>query len=240
MKYLQTLVSSIGFREITHNDVRWQALTDLLKVAKDQSAELVVLPGGYFTATDESELRRIVLDAASLALESETTLALGVDLHADAKSKGQTIAKLPYYGAVCGQVSSDPWKQTSDTNANAEEVADDDVPGKGRVVEIAGKRVGVLLCGELFSERARRSFGELNLQLSVDLGHVGMGQGLIPAMKSLVNYGSGTVVHSQHVASYGRSLHLVGADGIQRSVPAADCEFIGDDEFWITWLSRNV
>jgi len=53
VKYLQTLVSSIGFREIGHNTVRWQALTDLLKVAKDQGADLVVLPGGYFAAPDE-------------------------------------------------------------------------------------------------------------------------------------------------------------------------------------------
>ena len=122
-------------------------------------------------------------------------MAFGVDLHADVKSKGQAIPKLPYHGALRGQVSAGPWKQTSDTSVNSWDVPDADVPAAGRVVEIGGKRVGVLLCGELFSERARQSFGELNLQLSVDLGHVGMGQGLIPAMKSLVTIfgGSGFV-----------------------------------------------
>src|SRR4051794_32876094 len=66
---------------------------------------------------------------------------------------------------------------------NAWFVADENVPGEERIVEVEWVTVAVLLWGEVHSERARSSAGGLGVKLVVDLGHDGMRYGLIPASR---------------------------------------------------------
>ncbi len=241
MKLLQTIVSSSGFRESDHNPLRVEALKQVLKVASSFSTDLLLLPGGYFAAEDERQSVSIVEEMDHLAKRSKVSLVFGIDLPASPSGKGTRHPVLPYFGSVCGLTTAGPWKQTSDTSTNADDVADEDVPSLARVVEVAGKQIGVLLCGELYSRWARRSFAELKLDLTVDLGHAGMGQGLIPAMKSFARYGGCAVAHSQHVSPPGNaSLHFVNRRGTSQPVPISNCDYFGDDEFWIAWRLREV
>lgn len=47
MKLLQTIVSSHGFRCINDNGRRWDVLDDILTIAARESADLLLMPGGY-------------------------------------------------------------------------------------------------------------------------------------------------------------------------------------------------
>lgn len=251
MRLLQTIVAKTGFRTVPHNAQRLAALDQLLYLAHMTSVDLVLLPGGYLTAKDEIGVSELIADVERRASVAGTTLAFGVDFLTSSlggKSKGKGVeekggrnACLPYFGAVCGRSNGGPWRQTSDDNCNAADVEEGDVPGATRVVDIAGRRVGVLICGELFSRRARKSVAELNLDLVIDLGHVSMGTGVTRAMENIARNGGCTVAHTQHVISTSNGgLHFVEADGERRSVPISDCEWFGDDDFWIAWRLREL
>jgi hypothetical protein len=119
-------------------------------------------------------------------------------------------------------------------------VSDDAVPGARRVVTIDGLRVAVLICGELFSWRARRDVGGTGPGLVVDIGHSGMGQGLIPAMRNVANGGECPVAHSQHLKRYGGSLHFVDAQAEQQSIPVDEDYVIEQGDMWAAWAVRTV
>lgn len=241
MKLLQTIVSGTGFRDPAHNAVRLAALERVLRVSRECATDLVLLPGGYFTVGTKQQLNATVADVTKRARAAGVAVAVGIDLPDAPAGKGAPAPLLPFYGVVCGTATGGPWKQTSNTSANAADVAEDDVPGTGRVVEVAGTRVGVLICGELFSWLARASFAELGLGLALDLGHYSMGTGVTRAMENIASNGGCAVAHTHHVAPHsGASLHFVRADGVRESVPLAECDCDGDDAFWIAWRARAV
>jgi hypothetical protein len=98
-----------------------------------------------------------------------------------------------------------------------------------------------LVCGELFSWWARRSFAEQNLNLVLDLGHESMGMGVTKAMENTAHNGRCSVAQTHHVAATSTgSLHFVRADAERQSVPIAECDRFGDDEFWLAWRVRTV
>jgi hypothetical protein len=240
MKLLQTIVSGTGFREVDHNPARLDALDRLLGVAREKAADLVMLPGGYLTVNDESELPGVIADVTRRAAAG-VAVALGIDLPDEPRGKAARAPHLPFYAVVCGRISGGPWKQTSSTSKNAADVDDTDVPGAARVVEVAGCRLGVLICGELFSWWARQSFSHQNLNLALDLGHYSMGTGVTKAMENIARNGQCAVAHTHHVAPYSSgSLHFVRADGERKSVSISDCDWFGDEEFWVAWCLRKV
>lgn len=253
MKLMQTLAKANGFRDAESNPVRLAALDRLLRVAREQSAEVVLLPGGFVTASTSSEFTQLQNELKGRADDFRIGLLVGIDRVADAdhpdvtgKAGVSAALKLPYFGFALGeyQCESSPqavWQQTSSTKDNAWDVAEENVPGSNRVVSYCGKRIGLLICGELFSIPARESMANLGLDLVVDLGHSGMGTGVTPAMENIARNGRCAVAHSQHVVYWGsQSLHFVGADGVRNSVPLAGCKYVGDDDFWIGWCVRTV
>lgn len=241
MKLLQTIVSGTGFREPDHNPRRLEVLDDLLAVARREATELLLLPAGYLTVTTEREVPGAVAEIARRAEAAGVPVAAGVDLPETKNGKNAQSPRLPYYGFVAGTVTGGPWQQSSSTSGNAADVAEEDVPGAGRVVTIAGRRVGLLICGELFSRWARQSFARLGLHLALDLGHYSMGTGVTPAMENIARNGGCAVAHTHHVAPHsGASLHFVRADGVRESVALSDCDWVGDDEFWAAWCVRTV
>ncbi|MBA4192339.1 MAG: hypothetical protein C0467_30580 [Planctomycetaceae bacterium] len=241
MKLIQTIAAGQGFREPEYNPTRLKTLRTLLDAALDQRADLLLLPGGFLTARTERELPSLVAQLTELADVAKLTIAVGVDLPEPTSGKAIRSPQLPYFGFVCGTTSGGPWRQTSSTGENAADVAEGDVPGANRVVSVAGSRVGVLICGELFSWWARQSFAELELELALDLGHYGMGTGVTRACENISRNGECAVAHTHHVAGWNnQSLHFVRADGVRESMPLNDCEWVGDDEFWIAWCSRTI
>jgi hypothetical protein len=241
MKLLQTIVSGCGFREPDHNPTRLELLDKLLAVATKEDANLVMLPCGYLTVGSEQEMSTEVVRLTDKATSAGVAVAVGIDLPETRAGKGGRSPRLPYFGLVCGAVSGGPWQQTSSTGENAADVAEENVPGKSRVVTVRGCRVGVLICGELFSWGARESFAGLALGLAIDLGHYGMGTGVTKAMENIARKGKCAVAHTHHVASWGsQSLHFVRSNAMRKSVPLADCHWLGDDDFWIAWCIRTI
>ncbi len=241
VKLLQTIVSGTGFRVPEHNARRLELLDELLALAVRAAADLVMLPGGYLTVGSEAELPGAVAEFTRRIGSAKLTVAVGVDLPDTPQGKGGRSPHLPYYGFLTGWESGGPWKQTSSTGENAADVADADVPGGGRVVTVVGYRVGTLICGELFSWWAREAFSGLTLGLVLDLGHYGMGTGVTRAMENIARNGKCAVAHTHHVASWGnQSLHFVAPGGVRHSVPLTDCDWLGDDDFWIAWHIRTL
>jgi len=247
---LQTLVSRTGFREPTSNVERLAMLDELLEVAVGERADLLVLPGGYLAAETEGRVASMVGEVERRAEASRVAVIGGVDVQHgghEPKRPGKSgrPTSLPYFAFAVGpvepSVAGTSWQQTSSTNANAGEVAEASVPGRGRVVTAAGSRVGTLICGELFSCRARQSFCELDLDLVLDLGHESMGTGVTKAMENIGRNGECAVAHSQHVAPWGNaSLHFIRAGGLRESVLARQCRRLGSDDFWVAWTVRDI
>jgi hypothetical protein len=153
--------------------------------------------------------------------------------------------RLPFFGFAARPTRAEPevpiWRQASVTSWDAEFAPDARLPDGDRVVRVGDRCVAVLLCGELFSDRARDRVTKLGADAVVDLGHARMGQGLIPAMTSVAKAAKKPVAHSQHlVGRTGRSLHFVAADGTQRSVLTDGAPHLDDGDFWIGWHVREV
>jgi hypothetical protein len=163
---------------------------------------------------------------------------------ANAKKRGNAH-RLPYFGFIVGKVgtteiASRIWQQTSSDSNNAWGVADEVVPGRDRLVTIGESSVAVLICGELFSQRARDSIVALSPGLIVDLGHVSMNTGVTPSMEGMAVRSGSAVAHSQHVAEHGSaSMHFVDATRQRESVPVVECEWVGNDDFWVAWRVRQ-
>jgi hypothetical protein len=68
-----------------------------------------------------------------------------------------------------------------------------------------------------------------------------MRTGVTRAMENIAVNGGCAVAHTHHVAPHsGGSLHFVRRDGVRESVPLAECESFGDDEFWAAWRVRTI
>lgn len=248
MRVMQTLASSEGFRDLAANDRRTTLFRELLLKALDQSARAIVLPGGYWFAADESEAEQLAMARGIEAADADVLLIAGVDISETPASrvKGEASppkgGRFPYFGFACRLGSGFHWwRQTSTNSRNAAEVPDADVPGENRVVTVEGDRIGVLICGELFNQRARVAMAAAKLALTVDLGHVGMGTGVTRSMEGIAKYGGCAVMHSQHVAPHGNaSLHFVDARGVRESVKADDCDYVQAGELWIAYRVREV
>jgi len=253
MKFLQTLVSSTGFRDPAHNPDRLEVFDRLLAVVTEHDADLVVLPGGYLTVPAVQDVPGAIAELSRRADRAGIAVIGGVDVATPSADDPKTAARdakraataaLPYFGFASGRAAfgADPgrrWQQSSSTSANAWDVPDPDVPGPDRVVVLGTTRIGVLICGELFSSRGRESMAGLGLSLVVDLGHVGMGTGVTPAMENIARNGGCAVAHAQHVG-WGGSHHFVAADGVRDSVPTDELRCVGDDEFWVAWYARTI
>ena len=113
-------------------------------------------------------------------------------------------------------------------------------PAPGAWCSIDGFSVAVLVCGELFNRRARAAIGALRPRLVVDTGHKSMGQGLIPAMRSVARTAGCPVAHAHHLAGYEtQQIHFVNVQGGRESVPAnAHLERSGG--LWASWAPRIV
>lgn len=250
MKLLQTIVSRAGFRDPSMNDARTALLRRMLSDVRSEQVDLVILPGGYWSVRSEKAIDGIVTAASGIAEGFEVAIIAGADVwdgtmqkSGNGKSKSEP---LPFWGFAAGNVAAESgqpalWKQSSSTSADAADVADEAVPGRDRVVRVKGCRVGTLICGELFSWRARESMASLGLDLAVDLGHVSMGTGVTRAMENISRNGRCAVAHTQHVAEWGDpSIHFVAAGGERNSMPVSSCSWVGDESFWIAWQVRHV
>jgi len=251
MRMLQVVISRTGFRQIAGNPERLVLLDILILLAVRLQARLLVIPAGFLAARNEQEMRALVVEVGRRALAAGIAVIGGVDAAWVATKRARTLddavraGRLPFFGFAVGTVvlgpeSVHPWRQVSIDNQNAEYVAEENLPGAGRVVLIDGLPVAVLVCGELYNRRARAAICALRPRLVVDTGHESMGQGLIPAMRSVARAAGCPVAHAHHLAGYQtQRIHFINAQGGRESVPAnAHVERSG--RLWAAWVLRDL
>lgn len=251
MRFLHVVASKVGFRDPDWNATRMVLLAKLLELAGRQGARLLVLPGGFLAARDRAEMLALIDQIDRRATEAAVAVIGGVDLDGpDLKGpRGKGAAgqdgSLPYFGFAAGPLivrhpGDHPWRQTSTNNQNAWLVADEDVPGQGRLVAVDEVEVAVLICGELFSTRARGSIAGSGAALVLDLGHLSMSRGLVPAMLRVARDGNCAVAHSQHVAWTTASIHFVDAEGQRRSDLVSANGLVRQGDLWAGLATRDL
>ncbi len=252
MTFMHVVVSRQGFRNRASNPERYALLDRLVTVSARLKVRLIVLPAGFFAAEKEDDMLDIIAEVGSRASEASLAVIGGIDLDRATTKRASSsehlvrAGNLPYFGFASGRVTlpeqgNYPWRQASITSADAEIVAETNIPGADRLIAIDDVTVGVLICGELFNKRARTVVGQLRPDLVVDIGHCSMGQGLIPAMKSAAGSSGCPVAHSQHLAGYRtQQIHMVNAQGQSESVRADTNPLEWSGSTWAAWTIREL
>jgi len=252
MKILQTVISRIGFRNPDENEQRMDLLHKLIDTSKSKGAELLIVPAGFLSAHNDSDYKQILSEVEHVSKHTGLAIIGGIDVSQSNAKKDHTLNEqisgnsVPYFAFATykdnkGNQLTKDWRQSSTTADNAQYVKNQHIPGKARVINIAGTSCAVLICGEIFSQQARESISDQKPDVIIDLGHSGMGQGLIPAMCNISNQTKSPVIHSQHLADFKKtSIHFVDSTSTQDSKRATQNPLIKDDEYWAGWQIRTV
>jgi hypothetical protein len=80
VRLIHAVVSRDGFRDITSNLNRWALLDQFLALALNRRARLLVLPGGFFTAHDRTEMLRLIEEVGQRARKARVGVLGGIDL----------------------------------------------------------------------------------------------------------------------------------------------------------------
>ena len=250
MKIVQTVVSSHGFRDQAANPDRVALLGDLARLCASEDARLLLIPAGFLTADSEENVPELVQEVRRVAKVAGVAVIGGIDVNGAVSKRSLSMeeavreGRIGYFGFAAGAgvmpSKGRCWRQTSITSADAKDFPQDSIPGAERVVRVDGLRIAILICGELFNWKIRNAVSEMGSDLVVDIGHVSMGTGTIPAMRSVAKKSECPVAHSHHLKWYGGSLHFVDAQGRQQSVPVDDEHVIQQGGMWAAWAVRTV
>src|SRR5688572_24110156 len=102
MRLLQTIASRSGFREPATNAGRTELFRHLLRVARSQSADLILLPGGYWTVADDTTVEPQAGDVAAMAEAAGVAIVAGIDVVSPggkdtSRNKDVSPAGFPYF-----------------------------------------------------------------------------------------------------------------------------------------------
>lgn len=154
------------------NDERIAAATALI-AARPNRSELVVLPAGFLKARSAGEVREVAAPVLEAARRAKIAVILGVD------ASGRGTARkgsLPYFliGWSPGQAKAEVWRQRSITSADAGDAPEESV-GEARSLNVAGRNVAAIACGEVFSPRVREGVAKLKPHVAVLAAHSARG-----------------------------------------------------------------
>jgi hypothetical protein len=248
MKVLQTLVSKYGYRDWRGTTERLKIVATLLGEAAQRGCGHVILPAGFLQARRSDDV--VVLRDAIVSLVQQRVgvgVMLGIDERRVTKATLDHLVQrkrlLPFWGVVVepGGARVHMWQQQSfqsrhGTQENAVAIPD-------RTVDVHGKKVLALLCGEMFNRHLRAGLAGRGLDLIVDAGHDGLGTGLIPTLRSLARSAGCPALYSQHVGSTSRGLHMVLADLdlSQASISASNHVLLSGPRIpWVSVVEREI
>lgn len=241
MNVTQVLVDRTGRRLVSSNAAKLATLAALLpELVRSQKSELVVFPAGYLTAARETEIPKLVAAVAAEAKNAGVAVVFGIDLpdrfggdkkgrakgdsdkaRTRASNKAVVLGTLPYWGCAIdanGAVLGE-WRQQS-VRSDQASFAPPSLNPPPRFVTIAGKRVAVLLCGELFNANYRSEVRAQSFDLLLDIGHESMAAGVIPSLVNVLGGQKRWAIHTHHVkVGLARAL-AVDATGANVSAPS--------------------
>jgi hypothetical protein len=226
MKILQVNVSSEGFRDLQSNADRLQALDAVCAHAASNGCEVVQLPAGFLFAASKQAVNAQAAHFGTAAKKHGVYVIAGVDAFNGSKrrlAKAALVNRgLPFYGFAFDQsgVRLARWRQQCTTSGNGTLQNRVDVAARTITVAsgAAAKKLCVLMCGEIFSTPNRDLLAITpsgTFDAVLDIGHSGMGNGLLRAMQNIAKGTRVPVLHCQHLTGSGSIHHI---DAQQRAV----------------------
>ena len=221
MKVVATTVGSKGPESQVHNQERLDAAKQALIKAKQMLADVLVLPGGFFTSNDYQSRKHIANSLINESKKSDIAVVFGVDeksiesSNVGVKGKKQQrstgLSLYPMYAYAWSPTDNKKhwWQQRSIVAVKRQKPlinAYDEV----RLVKIGTETLAVLLCGEIFNQHIRDALRNCKSRPNIvaDLGHIGAGFEIHLGMEPL---GEG----KQGIASM-CSLHVQGQNAKKR------------------------
>ena len=204
MKLATCTVSYEGFGTIKGTEKRLEIFLKVLEQLKTHDIQLVCFPGGYLFAKSRGNLDNLANAIFDYSTEHGISVAVGIDQFEknpdDNWDEAIRNEGLPFF-AVCSEptfVKPRIWNQRSITSRN-QNIASDIVCSKPRTLISEGKKIEILICGEIFNQRIRKSIVNRSVDAVVDLGHRSEGFRVHAAMKVLAKRGISTFcsVHTQ-------------------------------------------
>lgn len=204
------------------NRARLAVLAELVGQARAAGVDLLVLPAGFLTVGREDQVVTVLRPMGPRLDAMGVSVLLGVDVDAPGGPDSRLSDELAIEGALpwfavawtpAGVVG--PWRQRSTTAAHARL----GVPGTTdvRAVEVGGRAVGVLLCGEVFNAAIRDRVASHGAEVAVVIGHAGAGPHLHAGLAALTRAGAGAVEHAfgcyQLDNAPGRQAHFTRGGG---------------------------
>lgn len=251
MRFIQTVVSSVGFRDHASNPDRLALLDKFFQIAVSHNSRLIELPAAFLTARNQREMHDLINEVQKRAVKEDVAVIGGIDIEEEEDTrqclgKGIVSARgLPYYGFAVGPLTiqpsiAHPWQQTSTNRNNALDVSNHSVPGEDRLVNLGGVSLAVILCGEIHSARVRQSINQLRPSLVLDLGHAGMGIGTIKAMTRVSIDCQCVVALAQHLAGKSGKLHFTRSGGEREPILATTNGLLRQADLWAGWATREL
>jgi hypothetical protein len=203
MRIATSTVSFDGYRNpaTASFEATLETLRETLDEAKHKGVQLLCLPGGYFTVKSEAQLKKAAKRIVAEARKAHIAVAVGVDCadkqSTKRKSKRQPNrdnlirkGKLPLFAVAWSpeQSKQETWRQRSVTSKD-QWLAPAKSCSEPRTLRVAGKKIEILMCGELFNERIRDGVIRRKPTALVDLSHNGQGFRPDHALRSLAQAG---------------------------------------------------
>jgi hypothetical protein len=197
MRIATNTVSKEGFGDPTAFESRFAAFKEALEKAKEQGVQLLCLPGGYFCVKSDAEHKRAESRIVQAAKPTGVAVAIGIDRSQGRKSKKKKSSKsnIQYQSFALAwsprQQKPETWPQRSSDTTDQWDVPDKDCK-RSQTFPVAGKRIEVLACGELFNQRIKKSVVKRKPSALVDLSHDGQGFRADHSLKLLARKGMHT------------------------------------------------
>src|SRR5207253_2307567 len=144
-----------GYGTIDANPERIALGIDAIGWAQRGGASILLFPSGYLRSSSERGITRTACRLTDAAQDIRMGIVVGVDIaRKDNRDDFNLVRRgeLPYFAIACfGGRCFAPWRQRSTTSKNGDEIPDH-LADEVREISVRDHKLGVLLCGEVFSK----------------------------------------------------------------------------------------
>ncbi|QRK11536.1 hypothetical protein JQX13_16555 [Archangium violaceum] len=216
----------------------------LLMKAKTKNCDVVVLPAGFWSARDNKHRDRLIADAQKAAQAHGVALIAGVDVVWPPVLKEGIPASMvkneaiPFFGFAVTRDGTlhGPWQQLSIISAHTGTAPA--MAHRKRIVDIAGTRIIVLICGEMLNEDYRQPLGSATADLVVDIGHSTYKR-VRQTMRVVARLANKPALHVQHL-SFMDTMIFIDRHGQEHNRSAGPDHTYLTQSFWYGWTIRDI
>ena len=169
----------------------------------ERDVNLFVSPAGYLFASCWDELQSITEELEAEAVRRGIAVIVGIDLSPRALTQEySTGARLSAFAFSWSPESGRSiWVQRSSSSEN-HYLATGESCSEERVLTVQGRRVAIVVCGEIFNDRIRNAVLQQHVDAAVDFGHYSQGFRVWAGMKVLTRAGLPVCFCSVHAGPW--------------------------------------